>query len=220
MAEPGGSDLRHQLEEEIVTGALLPGSRLDEQGLARRFSVSRTPIREALLQLEAIGLVEIRPRRGAIVSSPGPQRLIEMFEMMAELEACCGRLAARRLDDDDLRALREAHMQCEEAASLGDIERYYDVNAVFHQTIYRAAHNTFLFEQALALHRRLAPYRRLQLRARNRVSQSIAEHAAIVAALEAGDGARADATLRDHVLIQGERFADVMMSLNALGASA
>jgi len=219
MSDKGVPDLRHQLEEDIVTGLLLPGTRLDEQSLARRFAVSRTPIREALLQLEAIGLVDIRPRRGALVSSPGPQRLIEMFETMAEIEGCCGRLAARRLNDEDMAAITKAHVQCEEAALRGDSEAYYDINAVFHQAIYRAAHNGFLFEQALALHRRLAPYRRLQLRARNRLAQSLNEHGAIVAALKDGDGSKAETLLRDHVIIQGERFSDVMMSLNALGAT-
>ena len=77
--------LRDEIENGIVTGAFAPGERLDEVQLAKRFGVSRTPIREALMQLGAIGLVEIRPRRGAVVVDPGPDRIYEMFEVMAEL---------------------------------------------------------------------------------------------------------------------------------------
>ena len=90
--------LRESIEEEIATGKLLPGTRLDEVELATRFGVSRTPIREALRLLLGEGLVETRPQRGAVVAQVTPQRLIEMFEVMAELEAMCARLAARRID--------------------------------------------------------------------------------------------------------------------------
>lgn len=211
--------LREAIEDEIVTGALAPGARLEEATLADKFGVSRTPIREALLHLAASGLVEIRPRRGAIVSAPDARRLVEMFECMAELEAACGRLAARRCTDQDAAALRSAHAACEQAAQTGDPETYYFENAAFHALVYRASHNAFLAEQALALHRRLAPYRRMQLRARNRIAQSLTEHAAAVEAIIAGDGDAAATILRDHIVIQGERFADVVLNL-ADGAAA
>ena len=106
--------LRDGIEEEIATGRFLPGERLDEQTLAERFGVSRTPVREALQQLAARGLVELRGRRGAIVSAPDAARLLEMFEVMAELEAMCGRLAARRLEAQTGAALSEALSACVE----------------------------------------------------------------------------------------------------------
>ena len=104
--------LRQTIETEIVDGRLALGSRLDETELAERFGVSRTPIREALLQLAMTGLVEIKPRRGAIVSAPDPELLIAMFETMAEIEASCGRLAARRLIPADEKALKQALAAC------------------------------------------------------------------------------------------------------------
>lgn len=207
--------LRQHLEDEIVTGKLAPGTRLDEVSLARKFGFSRTPIREALFQLEAIGLVEIRPRRGAIVSAPDLQRLIEMFETMAELEASCARLASRRVTADDEAALLTAHRACITAATAGDHETYYDENAAFHAAIYRASHNSFLAEQARALHRRLTSFRRVQLRARNRIAQSLQEHEDIAQAILAGDGDLAAQRIRDHIVIQSERFADVVASLTA-----
>ncbi|MCG8359901.1 MAG: GntR family transcriptional regulator, partial [Kiloniellales bacterium] len=82
-------ELRQDLEAEIFAGRLAPGQRLDESKLAARFGVSRTPVREALLQLASIGLVEMRPRQGAVVAAVTIRRLLQMFEVMAELEAFC-----------------------------------------------------------------------------------------------------------------------------------
>ena len=96
MSAKRSDALRDHLEEDILTGALRPGDRLDEMSLAERFGVSRTPIREALFHLAAAGLIDNRPKRGAIVAEIGPRQLVEMFEVMAELEGMCARLAARR----------------------------------------------------------------------------------------------------------------------------
>src|SRR6476646_10247845 len=96
--------LRESIEEEIATGTLIPGSRLDEAELAKRFNVSRTPIREALNLLLGEGLVEMRPHRGAVVARVSAERLIEMFEVMAELEAMCVQLATRRMSDEEFAA--------------------------------------------------------------------------------------------------------------------
>lgn len=205
-----------EIEERIVTGIYRPGMRLDEQELADGFGVSRTPVREALIQLAAAGMVEIRPRRGAIVAEIGPHRLCEMFEVMAELEAMCGRLAARRINEAEQRALVEAHKACEAARDASDPDAYYRLNEVFHRRIYEASHNEFLAEQAMALHRRLRPYRRLQLRVRNRMSVSYSEHAGIVDAILAGNGEVAAERLLGHVIVQGERFGDLVASLSRL----
>ena len=101
--------LREQIEERIATGKLLPGQHLDETELANEFGASRTPIREALIQLASAGLVQIRPRRGAVVSTVSPHEIVEMFEVMAELEAMCARLAARRMSAAEHAKLLEAH---------------------------------------------------------------------------------------------------------------
>lgn len=218
MSTRRSTHLRDQIEDEIATGAFRPGDRLDEASLAERFGVSRTPIREALQQLSVAGLVEIRRHRGAIVSAPDPKRLIDMFELMAELEAVCGRLAARRLLPDDEAELKRTLEACRKAAELSDTDTYYYENERFHRAIYVASGNGFLAEQALALHKRLAPFRRLQLRVRNRMRTSQAEHESIVAALLDGNGDAAATRLRSHVAVQGERFADLIASLNRVAA--
>lgn len=211
--------LKQRIEDEIVSGELALGSRLDENQLAIRFGVSRTPIREALLQLAATGLIQTKPRRGAIVSAPEPHLLLAMFETMAEIEAACGRLAARRLASTDAAALQAALKGCRAAMVAEDAEAYYAENYVFHSVVYRASHNDFLADQALSLHRRLAPYRRLQLRVRQRVPQSLAEHEAIVAAILAGDATQAADALRSHVIVQGDRFTDLVAGLRASNAA-
>lgn len=213
MTENTFHRLRDEIENGIVTGVFEPGERLDEAQLATRFGVSRTPIREALMQLSAIGLVEIRPRRGAVVVNPGPDRIYEMFEVMAELESMAGTLAARRHTEEDKAALLESHQRCERSAASEDSDSYYYDNEIFHHTIYAASHNGFLAEQCITLHRRLRPYRRLQLRVRNRLKVSLQEHAAIVEAILAGDAEEARSRLRAHVAVQGDRFSDLISSL-------
>jgi DNA-binding GntR family transcriptional regulator len=206
--------LRDQLEQDIVMGAFRPGERLDEQSLAARFNVSRTPIREALQQLASAGLVTAQPNRGAFVASLGVRDVVERFEAMAALEGMCGRLAARRIADSERRALTDAHEACAREAARGDADAYYYENERFHDVIYGACHNAFLAEQTRLLHKRLKPYRRLQLRLRNRVPTSLKEHQAIVDAILAGDGDRAEQMLKDHVLIQGERLSDFVATLD------
>lgn len=216
MAANTHQKLRDQIENCILTGEYRPGERLDEVQLAGRFDVSRTPIREALMQLSAIGLVEIRPRRGAVVVDPGPERIFEMFEVMAELEAMAGAMAARRHQEHDRIAIMDALGQCQAAAESNDTDRYYYENEVFHRAIYTASHSGFLEEQCTGLHRRLRPYRRLQLRVRNRMSVSLAEHQQIVEAILAGDADAARARLRAHIAVQGDRFGDLVANLRQL----
>jgi DNA-binding GntR family transcriptional regulator len=213
MTENTFHKLRDEIENGIVTGAFEPGELLDEVQLATRFGVSRTPIREALMQLSAIGLIEIRPRRGAVVVDPAPERIFEMFEVMAEMEGMAGALAARRHTEEDRMALMTAHEKCEAAAASEDTDRYYYDNEVFHSAIYAAGHSTFLEEQCMVLHKRLRPYRRLQLRVRNRMKVSLKEHGEIVAAILDGDAERARALLRGHVAVQGDRFGDLVANL-------
>jgi len=208
--------LREKIEEQIATGELAPGSSLDEATLVEQHGVSRTPVREALIQLAAGGLIEIRPRRGATVTSIGPTRLLEMFEVMSELEAMCGRLAARRMTDAERKHLQEALHACEVAREQQDSDAYFYCNETFHAAIYAGSHNAFLNEQALNLQRRLRPYRRLQLRVRNRMAASFKEHQAIVNAIAAGDADATALAMREHVVVQGERFGDLMASLNAI----
>jgi DNA-binding GntR family transcriptional regulator len=205
--------LREALENEIVSGKLKPGERLDETELAERFGVSRTPIREALIQLAGSGLIELRPRRGAHVTLLGPRELLEAFEFMGELEAACARFAARRMTAGERETLVSAFKRCRKACEKGDIDAYYRANADFHAAIYDASHNRALATDARNLQRKLQPYRRLQLRVRGRLATSFDEHDKVMEALLAGDGVEAGERLRAHVVVQGERFMSLLAEL-------
>jgi DNA-binding GntR family transcriptional regulator len=211
--------LREAIEEQIAIGKFAPGMRLDETQLALRFGASRTPLREALIQLAAVGLVDIKPRRGATVCAVNPQTLFEMFQVMAELEAMCARLAARRISSEQLLEVRAAHDLCASLADRQDLDGYYRANQRFHFALYEASQNRFLCDEAKALHRKLGVYRRLQLRVRDRVHTSFEEHQKVLDALEAGDGEAAARSLRAHVEVQGERFADLVASLTLMQAA-
>ena len=206
-------DLRECIEEQIATGVLAPGTRVDETEWAQEFGVSRTPVREALIQLASAGILEMRPRRGFVVPELSPQLLIEMFEVMAELEALCAYLAARRMSAAEHQELVRAQRACERALESDDSDGYYRQNEIFHHVIYAGSHNSFLAEQAAALHRRLQPYRRLQLRVRDRTRTSLSEHQQVTEAILEGNREVAAQSLRNHVLVQGERFSDLMAFL-------
>lgn len=201
------------LEGLIFDGTFQDGDRLDEVQLAERFSVSRTPVREALQRLAVSGLVVQIPRRGVFVRQPGPVELIEMFEVMAELEAACARLAAQRIADAALEDLHATNLRCASAVEARDFDGYYRENERFHGILYRQSGNGFLEQECLRLQRRLQPFRRIQLRLRGRLKQSMGEHLAIVAALEAGNGEGAAREIRSHVAVQGEKFHHLMASL-------
>ncbi len=213
MGERRADNIAKALEELIFDGTFGNGDRLDEVRLAEQFGVSRTPLREALQRLALSGLVELIPRRGAFVRQPGPVELLEMFEVMAELEAVCGRLAALRISDEALDKLREANAKCRIAVDEADPDSYYLENEKFHHIIYEQSGNSFLEKEASKLHKRLKPFRRQQLRLRGRMPQSMAEHEAVVTALLDGNPEEAANALRSHVAVQGEKFHSLMASL-------
>ncbi|WNG18728.1 GntR family transcriptional regulator [Cystobacter fuscus] len=192
--------IRLALEEEIATGALKPGVALDEQQLATRFGASRTPVREALRQLSVTGLVELRPRRGVVVTPLSPERIMDMFEMTAELEAMCVRLATWRMTPLERSQLQQLHEGSAEMVRAGNLDAYDDFNRRFHETLYRATHNQFMVEQALALRTRMAAFRRTQLRQGDRMTRSRSEHEELMRAIARGDGEEAARCMRAHLL--------------------
>ncbi len=201
-------DIREALENDILARFVPPGGRIDEQEVARRFGVSRTPVREALHQLASAGLVELIQNRGAFVRRVSIGELVQMFEVMAEFEAMAGQLSARRATERAIESLSRALVSCGETAASGDPNVYYAENGRFHDAIYVASGNAYLAGEARRLNQRLSAYRRLQLRVPERIGQSLAEHETIFRAIAGRKPEEASRLLRDHVTIQGERFAD------------
>jgi DNA-binding GntR family transcriptional regulator len=199
-------ELRLQLADEIVRGVLTPASPLDEVELARRFGVSRTPVREAIRQLAASGLVETRPHRGAVVARPSEDRLIGMFEAMAELEALCAGLAAERMTSAERRALEDVHEEMRALIQVGDPQRYHEVNEALHGAIYAGAHNEYLAEITLATRTRVQPFRRAQFRNLGRLAKSHDEHDQVVVAVLRGNREQAASAMHAHILTVEEEY--------------
>ncbi len=198
-------ELRLRLADDIVRGVLPPGSPLDETEIAKRFEVSRTPVREALRQLAASGLVDSRAHRGAFVAQPSLERLTGMFEAMAELEALCAGLAAERMLAVERHALEAVHEELRVLSYAGNPERFAEVNERFHNTIYNGSQNAYIAEITLATRVRVQPFRRAQFRNLGRLAKSQAEHDRVVVAILRGDRAGAAAAMRAHIeLVRGE----------------
>ncbi len=187
------------LAEQIVAGARPPGTALEEVQLAAEFGVSRTPVREALRQLGATGLVEHRPRRGAVVALPDAARLHGMFRVMGELEAMAATLCAAAMPARDRRALDLLHAQMAEMVRGSDLAAYRAANVEFHRRLYAGAGNAYLAELAGSTRQRLAPFRASQLEAPERLQKSHGEHGDILTAIARGDGAGAAAAARRHL---------------------
>jgi len=193
------AELAAAIADDILRGRLASGLRLDEQELAARFGVSRTPVREALWHLAATGLVEHRPRRGAIVAVISPLRLQEMFVVMTELEASAARLAAAAMTADERRELAAFHQASQPTVRDGRIDDYELLNQEFHSRLYAGCHNGYLSDLLNATRDRLAPFRRAQFNLLGRLAASWREHDAVVEAIMRGDGEAAARTMREHL---------------------
>ncbi|MBL8572284.1 MAG: GntR family transcriptional regulator [Hyphomicrobiaceae bacterium] len=212
-ARPGGithaERLRTELAEEIARGRLTPGTALDETSLAERFGVSRTPVREALRELAAAGLIEYRPHRGAVVTALSAERVDEMFQVMAELEALCAASAAVAMTAAERAELGAMHQQAAELVRLGDLAGYTEANDRFHAFIYTASHNGFLAETVLGVRRRVVAFRRAQFSSLGRLTESHREHDRVVQALLRGDREAAAREMRAHLTSSGRSYSQM-----------
>lgn len=195
-------------------GRLPPGARLDEAGIAKRFGVSRTPVREALGQLAVMGLVVSRPHRGVTVASISSEKMGQLFELMAELEGACARLAATRMTPAERRRLQEIHEDSRALMRSGDANAYGLANDAFHEALYSGSHNDYLIEATLATKQRLSPFRSAQFRQTGRLHRSFEEHERVVEAVLRGDQTAAETTIRDHVLYVNEAFISFVASVD------
>lgn len=204
--------VEQQLVEDIIGGHIAPGAKLDEQMLATRFNVSRTPVREALRQLLATGLVESIPRRGAVVASFGPERLSQLYEALGELESLCAQLAAKRMTAIERKELELALKPLQDAAAQGNRGTYLARSDALHDVIHRGCHNPFLVDLVRGYRMRSLPFRNLQPYSRERVKSSIEERQRIVAAIMAQDAEAAARAMREHVATSLLRALDTFVA--------
>jgi DNA-binding GntR family transcriptional regulator len=181
--------------------------RLDERKLAQDFGISRTPVREAMAQLESEGFVRSVPRRGIYVVRKTKQEVIEMITAWAALESMAARLMTKVASDDDIAGLRKMFATFENGHLRAHLDEYSDVNIEFHQTIIRLSENEVLFALAGNLFTHMRMIRRTTIGEQDRADRSIRDHMNIIEALEARATERAEDLVRDHALGLAEHVA-------------
>jgi DNA-binding GntR family transcriptional regulator len=210
ISAPEGTTRAERLADEIaasiLSGEFRPGLRLDEKTLAKRYAVSRTPVREALRQLASTGLIDVKPRRGATVVRATSAQVETLFGAMAEIEATCARLSALSMTPLERRRLASFHESMLEFALRNDGDGFAAANLTLHTQIYLGAHNAIIAEYATGLRRRLAPFRRAQFRTEGRLPRSHEEHKRVVDAILAGDATAAHTAMFHHMSLVEESF--------------
>ena len=199
-----------KLRALIVRGDLLPGEPLLEVGLSEALGISRTPLREALKQLAAEGLVEIRLNRGAVVAPLRREELSELFEAVSGIERCAAELAAQRMTTSDVQRLEALQKRIERHRDRGELNAYFEINQQIHSTIVDFARNGVLKASHEALLARAERARFFALSAQGRWDESVREHRQILAALKARDAERAGRLLGQHVRRTGETVAEAL----------
>jgi DNA-binding GntR family transcriptional regulator len=190
-----------QLRDAIVRSEYAPGAALSEAALAEEFKTSRTPIREALKQLQVEGLVEVRPRVGTFVTEPSRREVVELFQLKEVLEGLGARLLAQRGRVPEVDQLEDNVRESDHAVAAGDAERYAEIVHEFHDLIVRGADNGKLLAHYRTLMNQLA-YHRLVLASLGqpgRLGASAREHRTILDRIVAKDEYGAEAAMRDHV---------------------
>lgn len=191
-----GRDAYQRLVADIRARALKPGDRLTETDLARRLGLSRTPVREAVRQLESDGLVVHLPRVGMVVRELDYAEITELYEMRAVLEGTAARLAARAASDVELAELDAIQAEMTQAA---DAAALAEANRQFHAVLLNAARNRFLVKAVDTVQKTLLILGPSTMEEGARAAEAVAEHAALIAALRARDGKQAEALMRAHI---------------------
>jgi len=187
--------------------------RLDERQLAQDLGISRTPVREAMAQLEREGFVRSVPRRGVYVVRKTKQEVIELITAWAALEGMAARLITQNASDQEISALRAMFATFENGTLHAKLDEYSEVNIEFHQTIIRMSHNHVLIDLAENLFTHMRMIRGKTIGEKDRADRSIRDHMTIIEALEARDTERAEALVRDHALGLADhvaRYADYL----------
>lgn len=187
------------IEEQIGRGGLLPGDPIDELNLMKQFGVSRTPVREAVLELKTQGLLASLPRGGVVVAKMNVQQLLGMWELLAELEGLCARYACDRMTDAERKALDQVHVAARRVVARDDHERWPAANLAFHEILYEGARNPYLRQEILRMRARTQAYRLHAFGAIGRLQTSHDHHGLILKAIAAKDSRAAAAAGFGHM---------------------
>lgn len=193
---PQGNAAYHRLLDALREGRLNPGDRLRETELAERFGVSRTPVREAIRQLEADGIVAHVPRQGASIRTLDYAEVMDLYEMRAVLEGTAARLAARAASDIEIEELFDMNRAL---ADTGNTPEAFVLNRQFHAAMLDAAKNRFLTRSITSLQKALMILGPTTLTEPDRAAKAVEEHFGVLDAIRARDGVLAEAAMRAHI---------------------
>ncbi len=201
-----------RLRQRIVEGRIAPGAKLNERELSESLQVSRTPLREAIKMLAAEGLVELLPRRGAVVAQLSAQDVADTFELIAGLEGQSGELAAARITPEQLAEVRALHYEMLAAFTRRDLPTYYRLNALIHQQINAAAGNRALTQTWANVNARLQALRFRSNFDEAKWQRAMHEHDRMIELLVARDAPALRALLTQHLLNKRDAVLELMGS--------
>ncbi|MEW9121993.1 MAG: GntR family transcriptional regulator [Thermotaleaceae bacterium] len=187
------------LRDDILNDKYEEGEKLVEAKLAEELGVSRTPVREALKQLELDGIVENIPNRGVIVKGISKQDIQDIFAIRTAIEGIAAAWAVERITEEEIKALKETYELMEFYAFKKDLEKVAEFNSRFHETIYRATKSRYLEQVLRDFQYYMKKIRRKSLQVEGRMDEALKEHKEILEAFIARDGKKAQETLSAHV---------------------
>ena len=196
MADARAPGAYEQIYQAIIRGEILPGDRLRETELAAQIGLSRTPIREAIRKLESDGIVEHQPRVGAMVKKLSQQEIVELYEMRIVIEETAAQMAARHISGAEIETLKVIN---QEIAAGGPPDQSAKLNRDFHSCILHAARNRYLVQSFQGLAHHFVLLGATTIESETRVSEVVAQHNDIIAALEARDADAVTDAMRAHM---------------------
>ena len=211
-----------RLRTLLIEGRIAPGAKLNERELSALLRVSRTPLREAIKLLASEGMVDLLPNRGAVAVKLTEADILNTFEVLADLEAMAGELAAERMTVDELAEVRAMHFEMLASFTRRDLSNYYRLNALIHAAINRAARNPVLTSTYLSINARVQSLRFRTNQNEAKWKRAMQEHEVMIQALQARDGAAMRKVLVAHLLHKRDTIVDLMRTGDAypVGASS
>lgn len=209
-----------RLRTLLIEGRIAPGAKLNERELSALLRVSRTPLREAIKLLASEGMVDLLPNRGAVAVKLTETDILNTFEVLAELEAMSGELAAKRMTEGELAEVRAMHFEMLASFTRHDLSNYYRLNALIHAAINRAARNPVLTSTYQSINARVQSLRFRTNQNEAKWSRAMQEHEVMIQALQARDGGAMRQVMVKHLLHKRDTIVDLLRSGEAYPLSA
>jgi DNA-binding GntR family transcriptional regulator len=189
----------NRLRQEILSGALKPGQKLDQTSIANRFGISRMPIRDAFRILEGEGLVRLKAEKGAFVAKIDLEEFIQIYQVREVLEALAIRLSVPHMRDHEVKELADSVVKMEEAAKKGELGRWVDLDRHFHLSAYQKCQNPTLLKVIIGFWNSTQQYRRIFLSDNSTTEDTLKQHKLLLEAIRGRDGELAAQLMTEHI---------------------